>query len=300
MKISTRLLILVGSLSALLITVGAMGLFGISTSNAALKSVYEDRTVPTGQLGDIESMIMANRLAIAVALVTPTAEVIAASSAKVESNIAAITKTWEAFMATKMSPDEERMAKTFAEHRKQFVQEGLKPTVAALRANDLEEARRLVVEKVRPLHVPVGKDITALIQLQLDEAKGEYTRADASFNTTRAIAGVSILVGVLFAGVFGFVTVRTIGAQLGGEPGDATHVARNVGEGNLSMPIDVHAGDGSSLMAQLKAMQESLIKVVTHVRQGSESLAIASAEIAQGNHDLSSRTENQASSLEET
>jgi hypothetical protein len=39
---------------------------------------------------------------------------------------------------------------------------------------------------------------------------------------------------------------------------------------------------------------------VRSVRQGSESVSTASAEIAQGNNDLSARTESQASSLEET
>jgi methyl-accepting chemotaxis protein len=53
-------------------------------------------------------------------------------------------------------------------------------------------------------------------------------------------------------------------------------------------------------MAQLQSMQSSLVQLVLQVRQGSESVATASAEIAQGNHDLSARTEQQASALEET
>jgi methyl-accepting chemotaxis protein len=47
-------------------------------------------------------------------------------------------------------------------------------------------------------------------------------------------------------------------------------------------------------------MQTNLAQVVANVREGSESVALVSAEIAQGNQDLSSRTESQASSLEET
>ena len=54
------------------------------------------------------------------------------------------------------------------------------------------------------------------------------------------------------------------------------------------------------MMAQLQVMQDSLAKVVTHVRQNADSVATASAQIAQGNTDLSSRTEEQASALEET
>jgi methyl-accepting chemotaxis protein len=47
-------------------------------------------------------------------------------------------------------------------------------------------------------------------------------------------------------------------------------------------------------------MQTSLSVVVTNVRRGSDGVATASAEIAHGNHDLSGRTESQASSLEQT
>ncbi|MDO8770495.1 MAG: methyl-accepting chemotaxis protein [Burkholderiaceae bacterium] len=54
------------------------------------------------------------------------------------------------------------------------------------------------------------------------------------------------------------------------------------------------------LLHSMASMQTSIAAVVTTVRQGSEGLAIASAEIAQGNNDLSARTESQASALEET
>ena len=64
--------------------------------------------------------------------------------------------------------------------------------------------------------------------------------------------------------------------------------------------IHTHPGDTGSMMAQLKFMQQSLIKLVGQVRQGSEGIATASVEIAQGNNDLSSRTEQQASALEQT
>ena len=53
-------------------------------------------------------------------------------------------------------------------------------------------------------------------------------------------------------------------------------------------------------MHGIQSMRDNLASIVTRVRQGSESVATASAEIAQGNNDLSARTEQQASALEET
>jgi methyl-accepting chemotaxis protein len=54
------------------------------------------------------------------------------------------------------------------------------------------------------------------------------------------------------------------------------------------------------LMQALATMRLNLEDVVSKVLAGAETLATASAEIAQGDNDLSSRTEQQASSLEET
>ncbi len=94
--------------------------------------------------------------------------------------------------------------------------------------------------------------------------------------------------------------VRRLLKQLGGEPQVAMDLARDVSNGNLSGHIHLKPGDNSSVLAQLDAMRASLSKVVCDVREGAERVASSSDEIAQGNLDLSARTERQASSLEET
>ena len=114
LKLSSRLMLLIGVLSALLVVIGGLGLLGISKSNDSLKSVYEGRAVPISQIGNIESMLLGNRLAIAVALVTPTPDIIASSTATVESNIAEITKVWGIYIATNPTAEEGVLAKTFA------------------------------------------------------------------------------------------------------------------------------------------------------------------------------------------
>ena len=60
MKISARLMLLVGLMSALLVLVGGVGLWGTASSNAALKTVYEDRTVALAQLGDVRGRLITN------------------------------------------------------------------------------------------------------------------------------------------------------------------------------------------------------------------------------------------------
>ncbi len=299
MKISTRLVLLGGVMSILLLIIGSLGLYGIGASNNALRSVYEDRTVPAGQLGEIGSKLLSNQLALSAALITPTPEVIAASTAAVDANIAAISKLWAAYTALKLSDEEQKLAKAFVDDRKKF-EESLQPALAALRTNDVIEGQNILVNKIPPLYAPVKKGIDALSQLQVVGAKAEFTDASARYATIQLVSIASIVGGMLFAGLFGWVTVRSITGQLGAEPNEAASLAQHVGEGNLCTPVALRPGDSVSLMAQLKAMQDNLTQVVTNVRNGSQGVAIASAEIAQGNHDLSARTEQQASALEKT
>jgi methyl-accepting chemotaxis protein-1 (serine sensor receptor) len=297
LKISTRLTILIGILSALLIAIGGVGIFGIAQSNAGLRSVYEERLIPTGHISEIQKLLLRNRLAIASSLVTPNPETIGPATAEVEANIASITSIWEAYMATSMHPDEAALAKSFAESRSKFVQQGLKPTVAALRANDLQTANRLVVDAVRPLYGPVNDGINALMQYQLNTAKNDYREAVERYTTIRTLSIISIVVGVLFAALFGAALIRGIARSLS----HAVDVSNAVADGNLNQTIHTHGADETAqLLKALAAMQSNLAKVVSNVRTGSESVATASAQIASGNHDLSARTEQQASALQET
>ncbi len=300
LKISTRLSLLIGINLLLLVIVGSLGLMGISSLNASLQSVYEGQTVPIAQLGEVQERLAANRLAVASAVAAASPESTSASIKVIESNVPEITRLWLAYTATKRSLDEARLVAGFAENRGRFVQEGLLPAVAALRANDLKEAQRLLVEKITPLYESVKRDLNALTKLQVDEAKKEYESAHSYFISVRTTAILVTLAAAVFAIVFGFLLARGITHQLGTEPAVVALLATRVASGDLSTRIDLKTGDTSSLAAQLKLMQDSLVKVVANVRQGAEGVSTASAEIAQGNHDLSSRTESQASALEET
>jgi methyl-accepting chemotaxis protein-1 (serine sensor receptor) len=296
-RISTRLLALIGVMSALLAAIGAIGLVGISKTNQALQSVYEDRLVAVGQLDTIVRAILRNRLAIAVSLVTPTPEEIAKNTAEVEANIELINKTWDAYMATRLTAEEERLAKAFAEDRKKFVQEGLRPAVAALRARDTKEAQRIVVEKIRPLYVPVAQGVDALIKLQLDVGKQEYEAAVARYETIRITAIAALILGIGLAVTFGLLLIRGINRSLG----HAVEVSNAVAQGDLTKAIHVEGKDEiAQLLNAMSEMKENLVRVVSEVRTGVDSVSTASAQIAAGNQDLSSRTEQQASNLQET
>jgi methyl-accepting chemotaxis protein len=139
-----------------------------------------------------------------------------------------------------------------------------------------------------------------LTAFNFEGGKQEAERAAAVYGRARMITLGLVAAALAIGLVMALLITRSLLAQLGGEPSVAAAVARAVAEGDLSTRITLKAGDSHSLMAGLQHMQESLSKVVSSVRLGSEQVATASSEIAQGNSDLSGRTEQQASALEQT
>jgi methyl-accepting chemotaxis protein len=109
----------------------------------------------------------------------------------------------------------------------------------------------------------------------------------------------SLLLGVILLGI-GLVIARDMLRQLGGEPAYAAKITKDIADGDLSIDIQLNAGDRSSLLHAMKSMRDGLSGMVGCIRTGSESVASASFEIARANMDLSQRTEEQASALEET
>jgi methyl-accepting chemotaxis protein-1 (serine sensor receptor) len=250
-----------------------------------------------GQVSDIQRLLLRNRLAVANALLDPSPEVIAKNTAEVEANITAIGKVWDAYMATSLTVDEARIAKQFAEDRARFAQEGLRPAVTALRANDTAQAHQLVKDKIRPLYTPVANGIEALMKLQLEVAKQEFDAATARYNTIFMLSVSSIFAGVLLAVLFGAALIRGTSRALR----HAVDISNGIAQGELNQTITPDGRDEiAQVLVALNQMQGNLAKVVADVRSGSEGVATASAQIAAGNHDLSARTEQQASALEET
>ncbi len=81
----------------------------------------------------------------------------------------------------------------------------------------------------------------------------------------------------------------------------AVSVARRIATGDLSQNIVASGEDETAnLLKALQAMQASLSKVVGEVRNSADSIKLASTEVANGNQDLSQRTEQTASNLQRT
>jgi methyl-accepting chemotaxis protein/methyl-accepting chemotaxis protein-1 (serine sensor receptor) len=298
MKVSTRLSLLLVVLCALTLAIGSAGLMGMRRSNAGLDTVYQDRVVPLKQIKLVSDAYAVN--------IVDTAHKVRDGALTDQQGLDAIAKAtqdisdhWNAYLATSLVPEETRLVERFRQ-----LQPAADAAVTLLKSHlqrgDRTALAAFASQGMYPALDPLQDVLAGLVQVQLDTARAEYDRAVESYRWTWLFVVGAIAAGLAFTLVFGHVVARSIIRQLGAEPSTAVHLARSVAHGDLTVPIALRNGDTTSLMAQLKRMQDSLVAMVALVHQSSENVASAAAQIAQGNTDLSSRTEEQASALEET
>jgi aerotaxis receptor len=107
-------------------------------------------------------------------------------------------------------------------------------------------------------------------------------------------AAVLAMLGML---VFG----RSLYANVALPLKQATRAARMMAGGDLTSSIDIQRDDEmGQLLAALRQTNINLHSIIGDVRANFDEISVATGEIADGNLDLSGRTESQASSLQQT
>ncbi|HEU4851849.1 MAG TPA: methyl-accepting chemotaxis protein [Telluria sp.] len=296
LSIKARLILVLAFLCCQLLTGAFIGIGSLSLANDAMRSMYADRVVPVAQLDEMLGLFDRNQVNIARSL-TVDAEQASKLMDQVETNIPKLSKVWDEYIKTKLTDEERVLADAFAETRKVYLAEALKPTIAAVRAQDIPGATALAHGKMASMMEPVRRGLEKLIALQSSVAKAEYEANEDLYLLIRNTCIAALILGMIVAISIGAWLVRAITRPLN----EAVAIAGDIAAGDLTRHIEVKSQDEMGVLTDaLKKMNDSLVSIVGQVRTGTDMIATASNQIAHGNMDLSARTEQQASSLEET
>ena len=197
------------------------------------------------------------------------------------------------------TPEEQKLFADIDASRKAYQAAG--SNILALRAEGkLFQAKNAFEKDYLPAATRYQASIDKLLHLQRQGINDVAVGIDATYRSSRlillALTGVALLCGLAAA----MLLTRSLLRQLGGEPAHAVHVADRIAAGDLTEHIPLGAHDDFSLMHAMKTMQANLARSVDHIKQSAETIGTASKEISVGNLNLSSRTERQAGSLQET
>ena len=155
----------------------------------------------------------------------------------------------------------------------------------------------LITQKYNPSVAAYTTTLREFVQQQQQGAEAVQKQMAAERMLTVKIAAVAVGLLLLAIIVGAYYLIGSIQRPLE----QANGLAERIAGGDLSMQESVTRGDEfGDLLRSLYAMSSALGRMVHQVRQSTDSIAIASAEIATGNHDLSARTEQTSSNLQET
>ncbi|WP_322404271.1 methyl-accepting chemotaxis protein [Massilia luteola] len=146
------------------------------------------------------------------------------------------------------------------------------------------------MDAMRALLADMDKEERSLLAQRITEA-----------NALRSLTSATIIGGGIVTAILAALLALWLTANITKPIGVAVDLAQRVAKGDLTAGIEATSTDETGqLIIALKDMNDNLARIVTEVRNGTETIVSASDQIASGNMDLSGRTEEQASSLEET
>lgn len=140
-------------------------------------------------------------------------------------------------------------------------------------------------------------ELNAYVSVNMSEANQEVQTTAKS--TQEAILYASIL-AVVLAILVAWVLSRGLTKLLGGEPVYAVQIMNQIAQGDLTMNVQVHKNDTSSLLYAIQQMVHKLQQVVGEVNSSAEALASASEQVSATAQTLSQASSEQAAGVEET
>jgi methyl-accepting chemotaxis protein len=293
-KISTKLFILVISVSSIIMAIGIYGISSSKSINNSLDTVYKDRVMPLNQLKNVSD-------SYAVDIVDACHKIRDGNLSwktgkkRIRKAMISINNNWQAYLLTQMEGDELRLAEE-ANKLMEISNESVELLEEIVEKEDAALLEKYTVKDLYSNIDPITDKINDLIALQLVIAKKEYEHGHNIFSSTRTNAIILITLGVAVALGISLIIIKSINQSIS----QASLIVTKLAQGDLSIDISITNKDEiGSLLENLKVMVAKLKEVISAVSIASSNIASASLQMTATSQQMSQGTTEQAASAEE-
>ena len=298
LKIGPRLGVGFATILVLTVLVGGFCVSRLDKVNENTKDLATNWLVAMRALGEygIEESTIRRAEALTVMADTPGDVAIVVQS--VEDTKAKAAEKWKVYIATVTTDDERKLANNIQAAQERYYA-GVAKVLGATHVDAEGHAKAIALfnGESKPGFDALLAALQRDIEFQTKGGDDAYRESQDTFGIARIA-----IVGLIAAAVaLGLVLAWIITRSITGPIGRALGIAETVASGDLTSSISSSSPDETGqLLRALKRMNESLVGIVSQVRNSSDSIATGSSQIAVGNADLSQRTEEQASNLQQT
>ena len=161
----------------------------------------------------------------------------------------------------------------------------------------VEEMKEAIQGDLRAAQRAAAGEVEKFVKIQADRKAKAEELTEQEQKTAVTLMVLLVAGAVLLAVVVATLIARSISRPMA----EAVRVAESLSKGDLRVNVEARSNDEiGRLMHALKGTVGQLASIIGRIKETSDMVNTASREIAQGNSDLSTRTEEQASALEET
>ncbi len=299
-KISSRLMLLLVFLLVGMALTAGLGLYASSKSNSAMKEVNDDRVIPIMQLNAVYRASLSSQIAFYNAI--SGVEDMQQSIQKITENEAVIDKQWQDFTALALSgalvDEEDRvLAAKFTEPRSRFVEQGIKPALIAMHANNVAALKGLLVDQIAPQNALIKDALNDLIEMQMRDAQKAYQNSASTFSSMRTLSILLSVIGAVLGGALGISIIWGINRSVSELHGVMVKMSA---DGDLNVRAQVF---GQEEVGQASTAFNGLIErfagIMREIEDCSRNMGQSSCQVATISNEISVVSKQQESRSEE-
>lgn len=298
LKINVAMTSMLGAFALMLVVVLALGYWSSNVANTTLRLIQQINVQQLNSINRADAQLNAVQVSLGSAQDYLVDDRTAQGERRLEAALIQLEEAQAYFQLFIDAPKTAEGAEFAAAMERDFadVMEMVEEQYEALLISDFEDYRSLS-EMLIPASDALAESMANFVHYAAERIQSRLARQAAVERTILIVEAVIFLLvaGLLGLVYFGMRKVIVEPLQL------AVSNLDSIAKADLSRTIpDMGNNEIGGLFKAMSAMQRSLGRIVTSVREGSDSIHVGATEIAGGNSDLSSRTEQQAASLEET
>ena len=295
-KISTKLTLGFGLMAVLLFLISANSLWKAKNLHDDFESVMHQQYPKVVKIEEIKDLLNTNEVSISHMLHYKESASHEDLIEKVLATRAKIAEALQFLQTQEMDAEEQAILEAFKGPRLEYI-DAQDRYIELVRDRRLDDALFLLILEMPNKRNAYHAALKNLVDVQNKLMNQSVEVASQSVTNMYWVIGAATMIVLVGATILSLWIIRSITRPIA----DAVRVADAVAEGKLTQNIQVVGkSETARLLLSLQQMQAGLVQVVGRVRQGSEGIASASAQISQSNQDLSARTEHQASALQQT
>jgi methyl-accepting chemotaxis protein len=282
----------------LMLAVAATGLSGIDSLHRGLEQVVENRYPKVTRLHELIDEVGSISVAMRNALIAEQQKAVNASVLRVNNGRQTLAKLLESLDQSFAS--ETAQGRSFQQalhdHNSAYLIELIK-VLRSLSAGNKVAAQTLLLASLEPKQATYLSSLRELADFEGSLMQQELSNAQSRYAKDRNLILLIVATAAILTALLAWVLTRGIVRPLQ----HAGRLADTIAQGDLTANIRVHGRDETAALAMaLNTMKAQLVTTVARIKQVAGEISLAAVEIARGNKSLSSRTEQQTTTLEHT